>query len=314
MGEKPDTVHGRLLEATHISGYSFERACNELKWLLDDDRWKQCGKGYEQIDQFLASINFKEFKIAIEQRKFLVNKMTIMRATQKAIATTLGVSEITIARDKGKPRGTTNVEKNKIKSIEDKELETEDMTNVVPKIVTKSGAEIIEIAEKKVNLEGTLGSKGFECYTPFEYVESARKVMGGIDLDPASSPKANETIKAKKYYTLDDDGLSREWSGKIWLNPPYGRSLTSNFVEYALGQYDKGKIEVAILLLNAYGFDAKWFQDLFNHIICFTDHRIKFYGGSPTFGSVFVYLGNNKELFAKTFSQYGIVMEKYKYE
>jgi hypothetical protein len=47
--------------------------------------------------------------------------------------------------------------------------------------------------------------------------------MGGIDLDPASCATANETVRARTFYSRKDDGLKRPWFGRVWLNPPYGK-------------------------------------------------------------------------------------------
>lgn len=168
-----------------------------------------------------------------------------------------------------------------------------------------STAQIVRIAR----LGGAVSSTTFECYTPAQYVEAAREVMGGIDLDPASSEEANKTIRAEAIYTVDDDGLDHEWQGRVWLNPPYGRSLTSSFVAKLLKEYGASRVAQGTVVINAYGFDAAWFQPLWDHVLCFTDHRIKFYGGGPTFGSLFVYLGPNEERFAEVFSQFGRVVK-----
>jgi DNA N-6-adenine-methyltransferase (Dam) len=169
-----------------------------------------------------------------------------------------------------------------------------------------STATVIGIAR----LGGTLASTTFECYTPAQYVEAAREVLGMIDLDPASSAEANKTIKAARYYHAEDDGLGHDWHGRVWLNPPYGRKHHAAFAEHLVAQHQVGNVTAAIILLNAYGFDAAWFQPLWRGELCFTDHRIKFYGGGPTFGSLFVYLGPDRVRFDRIFSRFGTVVRQ----
>ncbi len=51
---------------------------------------------------------------------------------------------------------------------------------------------------KKPHLSQNSGNN--EWYTPNYIIDAARKTMGSIDLDPASSAIANQTVMAKKYY------------------------------------------------------------------------------------------------------------------
>ena len=64
-----------------------------------------------------------------------------------------------------------------------------------------------------------------ERYSPDWLVEKARLVLGGIDCDPASSELANRTVAAATYYTRTDDGLQREWRGRVWLNFPWSHGF-----------------------------------------------------------------------------------------
>jgi hypothetical protein len=45
--------------------------------------------------------------------------------------------------------------------------------------------------------------------------------LGAFDLDPCS-PIHRPWPTAANHYTIEDNGLSREWTGRVFLNPPYG--------------------------------------------------------------------------------------------
>lgn len=48
--------------------------------------------------------------------------------------------------------------------------------------------------------------------------------LGEFDLDPCS-PVDRPWDTAKAHYTILDDGITRDWHGRVWLNPPYGPEL-----------------------------------------------------------------------------------------
>lgn len=75
------------------------------------------------------------------------------------------------------------------------------------------------------------GTGATHWLTPPEYIEAARAVLGRIDLDPATHPEAQEWIKARQFYTRRDNGLSRDWRGRVWLNPPYARAEIAPFID-----------------------------------------------------------------------------------
>jgi|SRR5215831_16644940 len=160
------------------------------------------------------------------------------------------------------------------------------------------------VNEKQLNQQ----SLSDEHYTPAVYIEAAREVLGGIDLDPASNETANKTVKAARFLTKNDDGLSREWTGRVWLNPPYGR-LVGKFIKKLSDEFLAANVSASVALVNAHCTDAEWFKVLWEGVLCFTDHRINFYGddrrGGSTHGSVFVYFGPDDEKFVQCFKRFG---------
>lgn len=45
--------------------------------------------------------------------------------------------------------------------------------------------------------------------------------LGPFDLDPCAAPSPRPWDTARDYFELPTDGLSQEWYGEVWCNPPY---------------------------------------------------------------------------------------------
>lgn len=94
-----------------------------------------------------------------------------------------------------------------------------------------------------------------------------------FNLDPCST---DENHKCDKYYTIKDDGLSKDWSGhNVWCNPPYGRNI-GKWVEKC---YREGcKDNTLVVLLIPARTDTKYFHDYILHRaeIRFIPGRLKF--------------------------------------
>jgi phage N-6-adenine-methyltransferase len=154
-----------------------------------------------------------------------------------------------------------------------------------------------------------------EWYTPADIIEAARTALGVIDLDPASTATANEVVKAKEFYTAEDDGLTRPWQGRVWLNPPYAQPLIGQFVDKLVLEYDAGNVTEAIVLVNNCT-ETAWFSDLIDCAphICFPKGRVRFWKpagcppGSPLQGQAIFYLGPEVRVFREVFEDFGPVL------
>lgn len=127
-----------------------------------------------------------------------------------------------------------------------------------------------------------------EWYTPPAIISA----LGAFDLDPCA-PVIPLYRTATVMYDKNSDGLSKEWFGRIWLNPPYSRPLISQFIK-KMADHNNG---IALLFNRC---DNVMFHDIIfpsAAAMKFLRKRIRFYrpdgtqGGSPGCGSVLIAWG-----------------------
>ena len=147
-------------------------------------------------------------------------------------------------------------------------------------------------------------SESSEWTTPKIIINKTIELFGEIDLDPCSNPDF-PNVPAKKYFTKQEDGLLKDWLGKVYMNPPYGSEI-KNWIIHLCEQFEKGNTQEAIALTPS-RTDTEWFQRMKNYPRCFIWGRLKFgdSGNSAPFPSMVVYLGKNIKGFVQIFSGAG---------
>jgi len=134
-----------------------------------------------------------------------------------------------------------------------------------------------------------------EWLTPPELV----KKLGVFDLDPCSPVNA-PFLHALHNFTVEDDGLQKEWFGRVYLNPPYGKGMDLWLQKLKL--HGNG-----IALIFARTETKCFFDNVWNDAdgVLFVKGRIRFYhvsgeqGGTPGAPSVFIAYGKENALALK---------------
>jgi ParB family chromosome partitioning protein len=158
-----------------------------------------------------------------------------------------------------------------------------------------------------------------DWYTPAEYIEAARAVMGAIDLDPASTAVANAIIGAATYYGPDreppfHDGLLHGWHGRVWMNPPFSRGSVFPFCDRLAEEVTNGNVAEACALVNN-ATETAFFQRMAEaaSALCFPHGRISFWHPERSSevglqGQAIIYFGPHMETFRDAFTRFGFTV------
>lgn len=105
-------------------------------------------------------------------------------------------------------------------------------------------------------MEAACSSASPEWPTPQWLVDQLAAEFGPFDLDPAATAS---NAKAPAFYTRADDGLAQRWKGRVWLNPPYGRTIAA-WMAKARAEVADGNADRVVALVPA-RVDTQWWRD-----------------------------------------------------
>jgi phage N-6-adenine-methyltransferase len=138
--------------------------------------------------------------------------------------------------------------------------------------------------------ESLYSSDKIEWETPHHLFEKLN-IEFAFTLDACASA-AN--AKCPRYFTIDDDALEQNWSGRVWMNPPYGRQI-SHFVAKAHHEASCGHADLIVCLLPVRSDTRWWHQHCMRaQEIRLLTRRLEFVGSSnkaPFPACIVVYRG-----------------------
>lgn len=116
-----------------------------------------------------------------------------------------------------------------------------------------------------------LTSKTYEWETPSDLFHELDKEFN-FTLDPCAS---SENAKCKKFYTIQENGLSKDWSGnRVFVNPPFGNQIS----KWVRKSFDEAENCVVVMLIPARTDTTWWHEYVIKGEVRFIKGRIKFGG------------------------------------
>jgi phage N-6-adenine-methyltransferase len=100
-----------------------------------------------------------------------------------------------------------------------------------------------------------------------------------FETDVCATPK---NAKCERFYTPEQDGLSKVWKGVCWMNPPYGRGIGTWVRKAMESARENGATVVCLIPART---DTAWWHDYIKPYaasIEFIHGRLKFGGGHNT--------------------------------
>jgi site-specific DNA-methyltransferase (adenine-specific) len=97
-----------------------------------------------------------------------------------------------------------------------------------------------------------------------------------FDLDVCAT---HENAKCARHFTKEDNGLAQSWTGRVWCNPPYGKTI-GLWIRKARESAESGEAEFVVCLVPS-RTDTRWW-----HTDVAGAAEVRFFQGRLRFGDL----------------------------
>lgn len=109
------------------------------------------------------------------------------------------------------------------------------------------------VAERNGKFDVHFSSATDEWATPQDFFNVVHAEFG-FDLDACALPSS---AKCERYFGPEQDGLAQNWTGTVWMNPPYG-DVIGRWVQKA---HESAQAGATVVCLVPARTDTAWFHD-----------------------------------------------------
>jgi phage N-6-adenine-methyltransferase len=270
--------------------------------------------GWDELQKLthVIALNAHRRHLTGDQRAEVVARLRKEGKSLRAIAGVVRVDVATVHRDLS---GVADATPERVNGSDGKSYAATHPTPFRPRLdpvgyfatPTPPPAPVVE-PEKWSPGSGLMSSESVDWYTPKRVLDAVVAAMGGIDLDPCADP--DKSVPATTHYVEADDGLAQDWTGRVYMNPPYGRGIEA-WVTKLASAHKSGAVTEAIALLPG-RIETDWFYAVEAEWFCNIEGRLAFSGhpNAAPFPSVAAYIGPNGDAFADAFVALGDVYER----
>jgi phage N-6-adenine-methyltransferase len=118
--------------------------------------------------------------------------------------------------------------------------------------------------------KGLFTSQSDEWATPQDLFDALNAAFK-FTLDPCAT---HQNAKCRRYFTRAKNGLKQPWFGRVFMNPPYGRSI-GKWIKKAYEE-SRHNAELVVCLLPSRTDTAWWHDYCMKGTLCFIRGRLKF--------------------------------------